>query len=142
MPNTLFGDITTGEGQWVPRLNNQFGVETAAAVGGKATIKNTLGHRIRQALGSNSASFCHDRCRQRQLAVTKSLPFPQKVLACRLSDLLGGSREATGQGYYMQDEASHAQLFFQSLLMSSSVLPFVSGTNFQTKMAAMIQMMP
>ena len=32
--------------------------------------------------------------------------------------------------------------FFQSLVISSRVLPLVSGTHFQTKMAAAMQMQP
>ena len=32
--------------------------------------------------------------------------------------------------------------FFHNFVMSSKVLPLVSGTNFQTKMAAMTQMRP
>ena len=41
-----------------------------------------------------------------------------------------------------QDGITKSYSFFQSLVISSKVLPLVSGTSFHTKMAAMIQITP
>ncbi len=44
--------------------------------------------------------------------------------------------------HYFSVITHHFLRFFHRLVMSSSVLPFVSGTSFHTKTAATTQMMP